>query len=138
MDRHNKAISLKCNMLMNFSFTFHLLIDRYWIHISITYKIWRGQPPASQSVSPYHTWPGYHTPYTMVWGIFVCINLHCNHSPPPTAVDVQLMPNLRAWIIVYCAPVKVPPNPDTYLHIICTLHICILINVNLLILLYPQ
>ena len=30
MDRHNQAISLRFNMLMNFSFTFHLLIDRYW------------------------------------------------------------------------------------------------------------
>ena len=133
MDRHNQAISLKFNMLMNFSFTFHLLIDRYWIHISITYKIWRGQPPASQSVSPYHTWPyiihhgmRYLSTYVSTWIA----------TTPPTAVDVQLMPNLRAWIIVYCAPVKVLLNPDTYLHI-CTLHICILINVNLLILLYP-
>ena len=108
MDRHNQAISLKFNMLMNFSFTFHLLIDRYWnpnFHhiqdLTRTASCLR----VSQSI-PYMTRVPYtihHTPWYEVSSyVSTCIA-----TTPPTAVDVQLVPNLRAWIIVYCTPVRV-------------------------------
>ena len=84
MYRHNQAIYLQCNMLMNFSFTFHLLIDGYWNpHFHHIEDLTRTASclTVSQSI-PYMT----RVPYTIHDGMrylsLVCINLHCNnHSP---------------------------------------------------------
>ena len=110
MNRHNQAISLQCNMLMNFSFTFHLLIDGYWNpHFHHIEDLTRTASclTVSQSI-PYMT----RVPYTIHDGMRYLSCIATTTPPTPTAIYVQLMANLRAWIIVYCAPVKRPFNRE--------------------------